>query len=767
MKITFVLDKQTIRRTDSNTVVAGSRDYLYAHFALASPDWIAPITAIFGNKTVILNDDGDCKVPWEVIEHPGEFSVSAFCVSVHTAQGVMVPVEETPYDPGETPPDPSPDVYTQLTQMVQEALDTANSVREDANAGEFNGAPGPVGPYYEPAVNDAGDISWENNGGLSNPPTKNIKGPKGDAATIEIAGTETGNPGTDASVVNEGTKGDAKLRFTIPRGDEGKAATIEVGEVTASDPGSEPRVTNAGTENAAVLDFVLPRGQTGPTGPAATIEVESTVTGEPGTQASVENVGTTGAAKLRFTIPRGNTGQNGVTPTLSAGNVETLEPDQPATASVTGAGPEYQINLGIPRGQTGAQGTPGQNGEDGQTPTISVGTVTTLDPGQEATAEITGKTPSLTLNLGIPEGQPGQDGVQINDEAVNTTETWSSKKLLDTICPPFAETGNPVTCHPVEGYPLSAVVTLEPKQAGTGDPSPENVRPISGYDSVKVNVRGKNVFDSAVVLLGNEKGINLSFNAETQTFTMDGTATLSSSSYFMSYLENLIPTSESMTVTVVKVGGSITIPDEQIALVYFGKGDEYGQSQNSLLNVTLAGGARTATNINDKKYLTRFWFYLTDGIVCDELKFKIQVEYGNTPTPYEPYQPGTTATLNLPETIYGGTVDAVTGVGSKTWGYIASYNGESLPGEWISDRDVYSSGTTPTTGAQVAYKLATPEPFQATGNQPLPAVAGLNTVYTDGDSVAVSGRSDPLSTIQTMQAQITALQDQATQGGTA
>lgn len=134
--------------------------------------------------------------------------------------------------------------------------------------------------------------------------------------------------------------------------------------------------------------------------------------------------------------------------------------------------------------------------------------------------------------------------------------------------------------------------------------------------------------------------------------------------------------------------------------------------------------------------------------------------------PYEPYQPGTTATLTFPETIYGGTVDAVTGKGSKTWDFITSYNGEALPGEWISDRDVYAPGTTPTTGAQVAYKLATPEPFQATGNQALPAVSGLNTLYTDGDSLAVSGRSDPLSTIQTMQAQITALQDQATQGGT-
>ena len=284
--------------------------------------------------------------------------------------------------------------------------------------------------------------------------------------TMQIGDTITGEPGTDALVENVGTPTAPKLQFTIPRGDEGKAATIEVGEVTASDPGSEPQVKNSGTENAAVLDFVLPRGQTGPTGPAATIEVESTVTGEPGTQASVENVGTTGAAKLRFTIPRGNTGQNGVTPTLAAGNVETLEPDQPATASVTGEGPEYQINLGIPQGKTGETGAQGVQGEigprgytftpavddagnlswtndgglpnpeeinikgpigatgpqgnPGATPTITVGTVTTLDPGQDATAEITGETPNLVLSLGIPQGQPGKDGTE-----------WTEQELLE------------------------------------------------------------------------------------------------------------------------------------------------------------------------------------------------------------------------------------------------------------------------------------------------------------------------------------------------
>ena len=90
----------------------------------------------------------------------------------------------------------------------------------------------------------------------------------------------------------------------------------------------------------------------------------------------------------------------------------------------------------------------------------------------------------------------------------------------------------------------------------------------------------------------------------------------------------------------------------------------------------------------------------------------------------------------LPETIYGGTVDAVTGEGEKTWGYIASYNGESLPGEWISDRDVYAPGTTPTTGAQVAYKLAAPEPFK-TSQYSISSLESENTFFTNGENLDI------------------------------
>ena len=70
------------------------------------------------------------------------------------------------------------------------------------------------------------------------------------------------------------------------------------------------------------------------------------------------------------------------------------------------------------------------------------------------------------------------------------------------------------------------------------------------------------------------------------------------------------------------------------------------------------------------------------------------------------------------------------GVLTVTDANIASYNGETLPGEWISDRDVYAAGTTPTTGAQVVYKLATPQTYQLTPEE-VTTLLGQNNVWAD------------------------------------
>lgn len=48
-----------------------------------------------------------------------------------------------------------------------------------------------------------------------------LKGEKGDNATVDVGTTTTGNAGTNASVVNSGTTQNAVFDFTIPRGDKG------------------------------------------------------------------------------------------------------------------------------------------------------------------------------------------------------------------------------------------------------------------------------------------------------------------------------------------------------------------------------------------------------------------------------------------------------------------------------------------------------------------------------------------------------------------
>ena len=68
-----------------------------------------------------------------------------------------------------------------------------------------------------------------------------------------------------------------------------------------------------------------------------------------------------------------------------------------------------------PTGPTGATGLTGPTGPSGEigptgpttTPTLTIGTVTTGDPGTEADATITGTSPNFILNLTIPQGPTG------------------------------------------------------------------------------------------------------------------------------------------------------------------------------------------------------------------------------------------------------------------------------------------------------------------------------------------------------------------------
>lgn len=78
---------------------------------------------------------------------------------------------------------------------------------------------------------------------------------------------------------------------------------------------------------------------------------------------------------------------------------------------------------------------------------------------------------------------------EIDDTAIDG-DTWSSKHIADMLCPKVEKSGTLVQMDGMlGGYPLGVKVSWTPAQEGSGDPSPENVRPIKGRDSVRVERR--------------------------------------------------------------------------------------------------------------------------------------------------------------------------------------------------------------------------------------------------------------------------------------
>lgn len=356
---------------------------------------------------------------------------------------------------------------------------------------------------------------------------------------------------------------------------------------------------------------------------------------------------------------------------------------------------------------------------------------------------------------------------------------WSSKHIIDMLCPPLEESGNPVVCYPVAGYALGVKASWEPMQEGSGTPSPENIRPIKGRDSVTIERCGENLLDISQL---KPEGYNLAGS-------------------------NTLKPNTTYTFKPVSCGG--------IAFAVFLTDNIVPNQTTKQLNLTgnyiNEGSSATFTTPSNADSYSVMWLAGSkSGIdqVYPNVQFML-VAGTTAPTTYTPYI-GQTNTLTLPETVYGGEVDAVTGDGQETWktltlngteklgdnGIVASrkqqqwalykilepysgtfgisshFDNEKVSMEYpfnfvrVSSTSIVfhvaSDGPFATidgfksylaaqnaagTPVQVCYKLTEPVPFTATGAQPIPALEGVNTALTDADSATVTGRADPIKRI--------------------
>lgn len=404
------------------------------------------------------------------------------------------------------------------------------------------------------------------------------------------------------------------------------------------------------------------------------------------------------------------------------------------------------------------------------------------------------------------KGDPGKDAPQIDDGTISRDNPWSSQKIVETLCPPLDVIGNPVTCEPVAGYPLGVVASWEPTQAGSGEPSPDNIRPISGRDSVSVERCGENLLDIAFT---NQMVGNATAAEDGGWITINGTA--SGGNLFLRIGFVLRPG----RYTAKLFGGTSIDGDNMLIWIYGGT-----------IKNTLTSKKITATLSVNETTTVNVYLHLNKTVTFSSEQFAVALVPGTTaPTTYAPYQ-GDTLDLQLPGTVYGGNVDAVTGDGTKTWAianltdkpllyvnihansanaYVSAFwlwediggknnqhsaktnifsvvdwNGAlpfKKPTIWVAntsfgivfpkadfgltdestDAEILAAATKYIQSLPVpliiAYELATHTPITATGNAKIMPIPGeTNTIMTDADSVSVTGRADPIRIIQQLQA---------------
>ena len=116
-----------------------------------------------------------------------------------------------------------------------------------------DGAPGKDGTTFTPSVDDEGNLSWTNDGGLANPATVNIKGPQGEPGQKGDTG-EQGPPGADGAQGEQGPQGEPG----VPGADGGYYTPAVDVEGNLTWTGSK--------ENMPSVDGANIRGPQGPAG---------------------------------------------------------------------------------------------------------------------------------------------------------------------------------------------------------------------------------------------------------------------------------------------------------------------------------------------------------------------------------------------------------------------------------------------------------------------------------------------------------------------
>lgn len=233
-------------------------------------------------------------------------------------------------------------------------------------------------------------------------------------------------------------------------------------------------------------------------------------------------------------------------------------------------------------------------------------------------------------------------------------------------------TGDVVQFQTGRSVPIRKLeVSLEPVQSGTGDPSPENVRPISGWDKASFTICGKNLFNNDTSKIktvphgtdggGLENRYGYEFYLPEGTYQIRAQRASGSGNRYLYggvYKKN---TRELVSQQNIWAGNSgnlrtLVVASDEFVIYY------YASSVPSISEV--------------RTYFSQFNIMMVKGDMVD----------------FEPYT-GETITTEFPTppgTVYGGTLDVVSGKLTVTW---TGVDMSSLP--WQAVSTYFRTSTTP------------------------------------------------------------------------
>lgn len=178
--------------------------------------------------------------------------------------------------------------------------------------------------------------------------------------------------------------------------------------------------------------------------------------------------------------------------------------------------------------------------------------------------------------------------------------------------------------------------SIEPKQSGSGDPSPSNIRPISGWSQVDGAAAGANLID-VTASSGSAEGLTFTMDRAAGTITLTNTRTANGT--------------VSVNASMVLQAGTYTLSCD-------------GENSDFYARV-MQGATRIAYYVSPTFTLTEpttvsIDIFARANVNANGRVLKPMLNVGSSAALFAPYQ-GTPITISLGQTVYGGTLDVVSG----------------------------------------------------------------------------------------------------------